>query len=1364
MTATHPGAHVREVFMKPRGLSVSAAAKLVGVGRPAFSNFVNGNASATPEMAARLEVAFGVGQADVMAMQAAYDVAQSKAKAAPAEAVSYTAPFLELRARDMEDWAQRNVPARSRFAVLLRYLVHSTGRNLKSVDFPGNDDAERAGWDGHVETSAGTPWIPEGVSGWEFGTNENPKGKADQDFDKTVKAIPDRAERDAMTFVFVTPRHWPGKAAWIAAQRRKKKWRDVRAYDSSDLEQWLEQSIAAQAWLARELKQPTNGVRTLDQSWEDWAGAANPKLPGALFGAAVGGARTRLANRLKAAPEGPIVVAADSTGEAIAFIAQFFQAIDDPALVGLRDRVLVFDEPGVVKRIATGACGFVAVAHTRSVEQELAPLMHALHCIVVYPRNAANVEPDVVLEPLNYESFWEPLEHAGFSRDKIARLEKESGRSLTVLRRRLSKSPGVRTPAWATNPALASQIAPFLWAGTWDATKASDRDVLTLLANESSYDVLEERCQALAQLNDPPMWSIGHYRGATSKIDLLFAAAPVITEADLNHFFEIAPHVLGEDDPRLDLPEDKRWAASIYGKSREFSCALRRGIGETLVLLSVYGRQLFWDRLGVDCEARTGKLVSTLLTPLKTRLLEANDNDLAAYAEASPDVFLGIIENDLKQQAPETIGLMRPAAPGIFGGGAPRTGLLWALEGLAWSSRTLPRVALILAQLSQVEIKDNWANKPIGSLEDIFRAWMPQTSADVPERLAVLKTLATKFPKVAWHICIDQFKPGSRTGTYSHKPTWRNDGQGFGEPVEGEAVWAFCREAASMLFDWKAPYTSEMLCNLIHCLPTFSPEHHARAWEIIAAWATDADDAARAIVREQVRQKLLSRRVKRIAIQDEIVALTAAAKKAREALEPRDVIQKHEWLFRQHWVEESADEMVSEDLDYEARHERVTALRAQALHDVLAARGVEGLIEISRIGDAAGVVGHITAQRVLAQGEVEDALRAALRHPPSPHRRSLMAGLLGGLTSDARAETLDDLKSDLQEAEYVEVLLSADFRRTTWNRVQGLSPLSQSQYWSAVYPDWVRNADDEAAEGVECLIKNSRPRAAFHSIHLNIDKADPELLFRLLDGMATNGAEPDGSYIPHSYELQSAFERIEASNTISLERKAVLELAYIDVLAGHGRPGGRGVPNLERYVDQHPELFVQAVVWTYRRKGDGADPPELTPPTEQAEVLAHRGMELLRSIERIPGRDKDGEVKADSLVAWITAVRSQAEAVGRMVVADICIGEMIAHAPEGVDGIWPCEPVRDALEEVRSEDIMRGVGTGLFNRRGAVWRGPDGTQERELAAKYQAWVDALMPTHPFVASTVLTAMMRTYEVHAREEDTQASIMRRMGRA
>lgn len=73
----HPGLTVREDCLDALGLTVTAGAKVLGVSRQALNNLVNGKASITPEMAIRLDKAFGGGAEVWLRMQTSYDLAQA---------------------------------------------------------------------------------------------------------------------------------------------------------------------------------------------------------------------------------------------------------------------------------------------------------------------------------------------------------------------------------------------------------------------------------------------------------------------------------------------------------------------------------------------------------------------------------------------------------------------------------------------------------------------------------------------------------------------------------------------------------------------------------------------------------------------------------------------------------------------------------------------------------------------------------------------------------------------------------------------------------------------------------------------------------------------------------------------------------------------------------------------------------------------------------------------------------------------------------------------------------------------------------------------------------------------------------------
>lgn len=77
----HPGRIVRQDCLEPLGLSVTDAAKALGVSRNALSEIVNERRGISPEMAIRLDKAFGGGADSWHMMQAAYDMTRAMKKA-----------------------------------------------------------------------------------------------------------------------------------------------------------------------------------------------------------------------------------------------------------------------------------------------------------------------------------------------------------------------------------------------------------------------------------------------------------------------------------------------------------------------------------------------------------------------------------------------------------------------------------------------------------------------------------------------------------------------------------------------------------------------------------------------------------------------------------------------------------------------------------------------------------------------------------------------------------------------------------------------------------------------------------------------------------------------------------------------------------------------------------------------------------------------------------------------------------------------------------------------------------------------------------------------------------------------------------
>jgi addiction module HigA family antidote len=74
----HPGEFIRTEIIVPLGLSVTAAAEVLSVSRPALSSLLNGRADLSGEMALRIEKTFGPRMDTLMRMQSAYDIARTR--------------------------------------------------------------------------------------------------------------------------------------------------------------------------------------------------------------------------------------------------------------------------------------------------------------------------------------------------------------------------------------------------------------------------------------------------------------------------------------------------------------------------------------------------------------------------------------------------------------------------------------------------------------------------------------------------------------------------------------------------------------------------------------------------------------------------------------------------------------------------------------------------------------------------------------------------------------------------------------------------------------------------------------------------------------------------------------------------------------------------------------------------------------------------------------------------------------------------------------------------------------------------------------------------------------------------------------
>ncbi len=87
----HPGEIIKELCIEPLGLTITEAAKALGVSRKTLSSIVNGKAGISPEMAVRLSIAFDISSESWLNQQTQYDLWQAEQRRNELNVIQLTA-------------------------------------------------------------------------------------------------------------------------------------------------------------------------------------------------------------------------------------------------------------------------------------------------------------------------------------------------------------------------------------------------------------------------------------------------------------------------------------------------------------------------------------------------------------------------------------------------------------------------------------------------------------------------------------------------------------------------------------------------------------------------------------------------------------------------------------------------------------------------------------------------------------------------------------------------------------------------------------------------------------------------------------------------------------------------------------------------------------------------------------------------------------------------------------------------------------------------------------------------------------------------------------------------------------------------
>jgi hypothetical protein len=474
----------------------------------------------------------------------------------------------------------------------------------------------------------------------------------------------------------------------------------------------------------------------------------------------------------------------------------------------------------------------------------------------------------------------------------------------------------------------------------------------------------------------------------------------------------------------------------------------------------------------------------------------------------------------------------------------------------------------------------------------------------------------------------------------------------------------------------------------------------------------------------------------------------------RDKIAPTDPARKHRWLFER-WVE-LPDVDIRKNL--EAHDRALHEARLAALREIVTQDGAEGVFRSLDLGADPNTVGGLIGANALLDWSAIDL--PGLLESPDDRRKEFVASFIRWQFWARQWAFVDSLPVDRwSDAQVAAFACSLPFEESTWKWLAKFSSAARTLYWRRAVAFLRRPSFEELRIATDALVEASRWLSAVQLLHFAVsdDVAVPsELIADVLEAglKAESEEQPDRSG-QFMYAVQSLVKRLQGDAGFDRSRLAWLEWQLLAVL--DARHGGVGPVTLTSAIESEPQFVVELLRAVYRGEHDR---PGTDVGNEQDQLRAQNAYRLLEGLTRLPGMREDKTIDWDALRGWMKEVQRLASESDRRGVGDLFLGQLIGRTSRRLDDEWEAGQLAAIIEELGTENLVRGFVNGVLNSQGVVSRAPDagGGLERTLAERYRRMAERSRRTSGQLAGAFLQ-LAEVYEHRAKEEDDEAERQR-----
>ncbi|WP_444921337.1 hypothetical protein ACJJID_02440 [Microbulbifer sp. CnH-101-G] len=857
---------------------------------------------------------------------------------------------------------------------------------------------------------------------------------------------------------------------------------------------------------------------------------------------------------------------------------------------------------------------------------------------------------------------------------------------------------------WTQHPD-ATYLALAVLLGSWDEKNECDIEAINQLLG-LSYGEWLKKAREILHCPDSPLSLRNGIWKVVNRAELWSLLGSRILDQNLDTFKSLAVYALKEPDPAFELPAEKRYAASIHGKVLRCSHVLRKGIAEGLAIL---GSQ---QEACANCSQ--GQAETTCVLVIRDLLIDADwvlwgslNGLLPTLAEAAPNEFLDVVEKAMRLTPCPFDELFSQEGNGITGDNY-LTGLLWALEGLAWDEQYLVRACVALGELASHDPGGQWANRPANSLVTILLPWLPQTLASVDKRKVAVRTILQEWPDIAWNLII-QLLPGQhQTSSESHKPTWRKIiPDDWAKGVTRKEYWQQASFYAELAVTAAGQDTARLSALIDHFDNLPKPAFDQLLQVLVSKPISNLPEDQRLSIWDHLTKFTNKHRRfsdAKWALPDELIT---SIEHAAEQLAPTNPSNLHQYLFT-----DRDFDLYEESGDWEEQQKKLDTRRETAILEIFHQGGVDGVIRFAESVYSAGKVGQ--ALGAISDSVIEHTLLPPFLDSADNNHKALVSGFIWRRYHLEDWEWCDDLdKSDWTPEQVGQFLAYLPFTKETWDRASEWLQAQECEYWVRTGTN-AYQADGDLAYGVEKLIEHGRPHAAIHCLDRMLHAKQPIDINQCVRALLAAPSSSEPSYAMDEYHIVELIKFLQAQPSVNQDDLFRVEWAYIPLLDSDRDAAPQ---HLESRLVNDPEFFCEVIRLIYRSKNEGQPPRE---PTEESKAIATNAWQLLHEWRTPPGTKQDGTFSEGRFTEWLQRVKEACTESGHLEVALIHIGEVLIHTPSDPDDLWIRRAVAAALNDREADDMRRGYSMGTCNSRGFHWVDPTGKPERELANQFRS--------------------------------------------